>query len=41
MKLEKIILLLDRENNDDLLADRIKKFKTLSSLDVAFNRGFD
>ena len=41
---DNVITILDvplLKNNDDPLADRIKNFKTLSSLEVDFNRGFD
>ncbi len=41
---DNVITILDvplLKNNDDPLAERIKNFKTLSSLDVDFNRGFD
>tara|TARA_S200000501_G_scaffold377694_1_gene437009 strand:- start:6470 stop:8962 length:2493 start_codon:yes stop_codon:yes gene_type:complete len=41
---DSVITILDvplLKNNDDPLADRIKNFKTLSSTDVNFERGFD
>ncbi len=41
---DNVITILDvplLKNNDDPLADRIKNFKTLSSTDVNFDRGFD
>ena len=41
---DNVITILDvplLKNNDDPLADRIKNFKTLSSSDVNFDKGFD
>ena len=41
---DNVITILDvplLKNNDDPLADRIKNFKTLSSTDVNFEKGFD